>query len=59
MRTGDECRAKATELSDLAASALDPGDRERFTRMSLTWAHLARQADWQDASPISPTYRAN
>lgn len=57
MRTAEECRAKARGLSDDAELAMAPELKANLLSMSRTWAELALQADWQDAHPLSKTYR--
>lgn len=57
MRTAEECRAKAQELSDLAGSCSASNARDALFLMARTWEQLAVQADWQDACPLSKTHR--
>jgi hypothetical protein len=58
MLTADECRAKAKTVYEQAKEAREPKLRAALTRLSRHWEHMAAQAEWQDAHPMSVTYRS-
>jgi hypothetical protein len=58
MLSAAQCIAKAEELSDQA----DCPENELVRRLKLlvmahAWLDVSAQAEWQNARPLSPTYR--
>jgi hypothetical protein len=48
MRSEEECRAKATEMTQRARSATTPDEEGEWSALAKTWRWLAHQAGWQD-----------
>ncbi|SDJ61977.1 MULTISPECIES: hypothetical protein [Bradyrhizobium] len=60
MTTADQYRLNAANCAQMAETAENEPDRNRFKRMEDAWRALAEEQDWLDGerSPVDPSKKA-
>lgn len=60
MTTADQYRLNAANCAQMAETAENEPDKNRFKRMEAAWRALAEEQDWLDGkgSPVDPSKKA-